>query len=74
VALARPERTSAFLVRPLIAFAVIASPVIALMNGAANAVLRLFGLNQPKSLERAHSSQELRLLVMHSRAHGALDE
>lgn len=74
VALVRPERTSAFLVRPLIAFAVIASPIIAVMNGAANAVLRLFGIRQSRPLERVHSPEELRLLVMQSRAHGALDE
>jgi len=53
---------------------VIMSPFIALMNGAANGVLRLFGVRASRPLERVHSPEELRLLVMQSRAHGALDE
>ncbi|HKW11999.1 MAG TPA: hemolysin family protein [Gemmatimonadaceae bacterium] len=74
LALVRPERMSAILVRPLIGFSVIMSPFIALMNGAANGVLRLFGVRASRPLERVHSPEELRLLVMQSRAQGALDE
>ena len=74
LALVRPERTSALVVRPLLAFSVLTSPFIALVNGAANAVLRVFGVRPSRPLERVHSPEELRLLVMQSRAHGALDE
>ncbi|HEY7234368.1 MAG TPA: hemolysin family protein [Gemmatimonadaceae bacterium] len=74
LALVRPERTSAILVRPLIGFSVIMSPFIALLNGAANGVLRVFGVRPSRPLEQVHSPEELRLLVMQSRAHGALDE
>jgi CBS domain containing-hemolysin-like protein len=74
LALVRPERTSALVVRPLIGFSVLLSPFITVLNGAANGVLRLFGVRSSRSLERVHSPEELRLLVMQSRAHGALDE
>ena len=74
VALVRPERTSGLIVRPLIGFSVIMSPFIALLNGAANGVLRVFGVRPSRSLEPVHSPEELRLLVMQSRAHGALNE
>jgi CBS domain containing-hemolysin-like protein len=74
LSLVRPERMAAIVVRPLVAFAAITWPFITLVNGAANAVLRLFGIKQLRPLERVHSPQELRLLVMQSHAHGALDE
>jgi CBS domain containing-hemolysin-like protein len=74
LALARPERTSALVVRPLLGFTVLMSPFIALLNGAASLVLRLFGVRSTRSTDRVHSPQELRLLVMQSRAQGALDE
>src|SRR5256885_2793448 len=74
LALVRPERTSALVVRPLIGFSMLTWPFIALLNGAANAVLRAFGVRPSRPLERVHSPEELRLLVMQSRAHGALDE
>jgi len=74
LALVRPERTSALIVRPLIGFSLLMSPFIALLNGAANAILRLLGVRPSRPLERVHSPEELRLLVMQSRAHGALDE
>src|SRR5256885_8362082 len=74
LALVRPERTSAILVRPLVAFAAITSPFVRLVNGVANGLLRAFGVKQPRPLERVHSPEELRVLVMQSRAHGALDE
>ena len=74
LALVRPERTSTLLVRPLIGFSLAMSPFIALLNAAANGVLRLFGVRPARSLERVHSPEELRLLVMQSRAQGALDE
>jgi CBS domain containing-hemolysin-like protein len=74
IALVTPERTSTLIVRPLIGFSVIMSPFVALLNGAANGVLRLLGVRRSRSIEPVHSPEELRLLVMQSRAQGALDE
>ena len=74
LALVRPERTSSFLVRPLIGFSALMSPFVALLNGAANGALRVLGVRASRSVEQVHSPEELRLLVMQSRAHGALNE
>ena len=74
VALVKPEGVSKLVAPPLVGFAILMSPLIALLNGAANAILRLIGIRPTTERERAHSPDELRLLVMQSRAHGALDE
>ena len=74
VALAKPEEVSKVVVRPLILFSTLAYPGIWFLNGAANLVLRALGVHAPTERERVHSSDELRLLVMHSREFGALNE
>ena len=74
IAYANPESTSRWLVRPLRWFAKVALPVTWLLNGAANALLKLLGVTQVTDSERAHSPEELRLLVMQTRAHGMLNE
>src|SRR4051812_1818086 len=74
IALVKPERVSKLVARPLYGFATVMMPVIAVLNGAANLMLRLIGVRPSTERERVHSPDELRLLVMQSRAHGALDE
>jgi CBS domain containing-hemolysin-like protein len=72
-ALVRPEGVSRYVAAPLRLFSRIFSPFIAVTNGAANALVRLVGIN-PDPEQQHHSSEELRLLVMQARAHGTLDE
>jgi CBS domain containing-hemolysin-like protein len=74
VALLKPEGVSRIVARPLIVFSQVMSPFIWVLNGAANMLLRLFRVRPLSEIERVHSPEELRLLVMQSRAHGALDE
>ena len=74
IALVKPERVSKLVARPLYGFAVVMMPAIAVLNGAANAILRLVRIRPSTDRERVHSPEELRLLVMQSRLHGALDE
>jgi CBS domain containing-hemolysin-like protein len=74
LALVTPERVSKLVARPLILFSRVMSPFIWLLNGTANALLRLVGIRPVSELSHVHSAQELRLLVMQARAHGALDE
>ena len=73
VALVRPESVSRVVSTPLIFFSRIMSPLIWLCNGAANALLKLFNVSRVTEIQ-GHSPDELRLLVMQSRAHGRLDE
>jgi CBS domain containing-hemolysin-like protein len=73
VALLMPERLSGLVSLPLMLFARVMSPFIALLNGTANASLRLFGIKPMSESQHVHSPEELRMLVMQARAHGTLD-
>jgi CBS domain containing-hemolysin-like protein len=74
IAYANPEATSRWLVRPLRWFAKVALPFTWLLNGSAAALLKLLGVKQVQDSNRAHSPEELRLLVTQTRAHGMLNE
>jgi len=69
-----PERLSGWVALPLMFFAKVMTPFIALLNGTANASLRLFGIKPMSESRHVHSPEELRMLVMQARAHGTLDE
>lgn len=74
VALWAPERVSKAAARPLVAFATVMAPAIALLNGASRGMLHLVGIHTVDEGDRAHTPEELRLLVMQARARGALAE
>lgn len=74
IALAKPEGVSRLIARPLMLFSQAMSPFINLLNGTANRMLRAFGISPVTEGGHVHSPEELRLLVMQARAHGALDE
>jgi magnesium and cobalt exporter, CNNM family len=74
IALVMPERLSGWVALPLMLFAKVMMPFIALLNGTANASLRLFGIKPMSESRHVHSPEELRMLVMQARAHGTLDE
>lgn len=74
VALLMPERLSGWVALPLMLFAKIMTPFIMVLNGTANASLRLFGVKPMSEARHVHSPEELRMLVMQARAHGTLDE
>jgi CBS domain containing-hemolysin-like protein len=74
MALAMPERVSGVIAFPLMIFSRIMAPFIAVLNGTANWLLRLVGLQTVTESHQVHSPEEIRLLVMQARAHGTLDE
>jgi CBS domain containing-hemolysin-like protein len=74
IALSRAEGTARQIAGPLLFFVKITSPFIWVLNGAATKLLALFGVKALEESEQVHSPEELRLLVMQSRAHGTLDE
>ena len=74
VALIMPERLSGWVAMPLMLFAKLMTPFIILLNGTANAFLRLFKIQPMSESRHVHSPEELRMLVMQARAHGTLDE
>jgi CBS domain containing-hemolysin-like protein len=74
MALSMPEKVSGVIALPLMMFSRLMSPFIAVLNGAANRLIKIFGFQPVSEAHQVHSPEELRLLVMQARAHGALDE
>ena len=68
----RPERAARWLAPPVLALAWATAPAIWLLQRSADLVLRLLGQDPQAREERVHSPDELRLLVEHSQARGAL--
>lgn len=74
IALTKPEGVSRLVARPLMLFSNVMYPVIWVLNGAANLLLRMVGIKPVSELHHIHSPDELRLLVAQSAEGGGLDE
>jgi CBS domain containing-hemolysin-like protein len=72
IALLHPEVVSSWVAAPLIGFSWIMSGPISLLNGAANRLLNLLGINPPGEHERLHSPEEIRMLVEQSEEGGKM--
>jgi len=73
VALAYPEKTSAWVAAPTLLFEKLFRPIIWVLNGAGNRLLRLFGLRRPTGHQLVHSVEELKMLVSASTDSGELE-
>jgi magnesium and cobalt exporter, CNNM family len=73
LALVAPEGVSRWVARPLILFSRVMSPFIWLLNGAANMLLRPFGIHTLSEARHVHTAEELRLLLVQARDHGTID-
>jgi putative hemolysin len=73
IALQRSEGTSLFVARPLYLFARLFRPLIVLMNGLGNVVVRALGMQATSKHASVHSVKELEMLVAQSREAGLLD-
>jgi CBS domain containing-hemolysin-like protein len=71
-ALQTSDRTALWLARPLLAFARLTRPLILLINGTGNAILRLFGMKAASGEEMVHSVEELMLLIEDTEEAGIL--
>ncbi len=71
-ALLFPEVVSGWVAAPLMGFAWVMYAPISVLNGTANRLLRLFGIDPPGSHERLHSPDEIRMLVEQSEEGGSL--
>lgn len=74
VALQATDRTSLLVAAPLMVFYRIARPLIWLMNGTGNRILKLIGFRSAQGAENVHSVEELRLLIEDTEEAGILDE
>ena len=72
LALLFPEQVSGWVVVPLMGFSWVMAGPIWLLNGTANWLLRVFGIDPPGEHERLHSPEEIRILVEQSTEGGSL--
>jgi CBS domain containing-hemolysin-like protein len=72
VALSRPVGTVLWMVMPLMVFTKVARPLIAVLNGSANRLLRLMGVEPVEELRSARTPDELASIVRRAGAQGAL--
>jgi len=72
VALDRPGPVALWCAAPLLVFSRLTRPVIWVMNGCGNALVRLFGVRPAGEAGRVHSAEELRLLVSEASESGEI--
>ncbi|MCC5033953.1 hemolysin family protein [Streptomyces sp. WAC 00631] len=73
-AVSRPFEVARFVAGPQYAFAAFFRPVIALLNGVANRLVRSMGVEPTDALESARTPGELVSLARHSARAGALEQ
>ncbi|MFD0716448.1 hemolysin family protein [Paenibacillus sp. GCM10027626] len=73
LAIQRAESTSLWLSMPLVLFYRLFLPAIWLLNGAANRLLRLIGI-EPTSEHDVHTEEEIRILMTQSARSGMIDK
>jgi len=74
IAIQRAESTALSTAGFLKAFYWICYPIIRSLNGLANLVLRIWGIEPANEADLSHSEEELRMLVDASQKHGYLDK
>jgi putative hemolysin len=73
LALQTPDTTALWVARPMLLFVRLTRPLILIMNGSGNAILRLAGYKPASSETLIHSVEELALLVEDTEEAGLLD-
>jgi CBS domain containing-hemolysin-like protein len=73
LALQTPDSTSLWVAKPLLVFTRLTRPLIVVMNGTGNALIRLAGYRPATSAALMHSVEELALLIEDTEEAGILD-
>ncbi|MGO4545058.1 hemolysin family protein [Paenibacillus sp. 2TAB23] len=73
IAIQKAELVSFAVVKPIILFYKVMYPFIWLLNGSANALVRLFGLKPAKEHENAHSEEEIQIILSDSLESGKIN-
>jgi len=73
VAIQKAEQISLITAKPLILFYKVLYPFIWLLNGSANALVRLFGLQPASEHEEAHSEEEIQIILNESYQSGKIN-
>ena len=73
-ALAVPRQTAKVVVPAQVAFSAAFRPIVAMLNGTANKIIRAMGVEPQEELSGARSAEELTFLVRHSAQAGLLEQ
>ena len=73
IALQNPEKTSIFVAQPTIWTERIFKPVIWMLNGAGNVLLKLIGVKPASGHEMVHSVEEMKMIVTASAEGGVVE-
>jgi CBS domain containing-hemolysin-like protein len=73
-AISHPESSAQLLAIPLVGFTTILRPVLAALNGLANACLKLVKVTPQDELAQVHSAEQLRMLIETSKEHGTIPD
>jgi len=73
VALQYPERASLLVARPIVLVENLFRPLIWLLNGAGNGLLKLLGLHAVRGHQQVHSVAEFKILMRESQEGGAIE-
>lgn len=74
IALQRAERTALQIARPMAFFALLFSPLIWLLNGIGNFLLRLLGFHAAEGHTQVHSPEELDMIFTESHKGGEINQ
>lgn len=74
IAISRPERSALAMALPFRAFIVVFRPLIVLLNGVANRVLRLCGVPPADTLEVGHSAEDLAVIISAGQDQGVIED
>ena len=73
-ALLRPETVSRWVAGPLNLFNLLVSPLIFVLNGTAQVIVRAVGGGTITTSQLVHSPEEIEILLRHSRAEGVVEQ
>lgn len=74
IALQKAEKTSLWVIRPLLLFTAIFKPFIYVLNGAGILVLKLVGFKAPSGHQLVHSEEEIKMILAQSAQEGAIEK
>lgn len=74
IAISSPEAAAVALALPFRAFIIVFRPLIAMLNGIANWVLRLFGVQPADALDVGHSAEDLAIVIGSGQKEGVIGE
>lgn len=74
IALQKAEKTSLWVIRPLLLFTTIFKPFIYVLNGAGILVLKLIGFKAPSGHQLVHSEEEIKMILAQSAEEGAIEK